>query len=156
MSNLFDIIICVGPNDTDIITSMVPYAISNVIGYRNIYLVCANPTISVDGTITIDEKIFPFNINDLIAKFGNNNRNGWYLQQLLKLYPLNTYILFDRYRFLVLRNTCLPLQHSIKIALQHLISGLHICLVLSYIFVLVKVFKIQSNGFYVSFNFSGI
>ena len=89
MSNLFDIIICVGPNDTDIITSMVPYAISNVIGYRNIYLVCANPTISVDGTITIDEKIFPFNINDLIAKFGNNNRNGWYLQQLLKLYSGN-------------------------------------------------------------------
>ena len=85
----FDIVICVGPHDSNIIAKMIPYTIRNVIGYRNIYLVCSNPTIIVDGTITIDEKIFPFNINDLIAKFGNNNRNGWYLQQLLKLYSGN-------------------------------------------------------------------
>jgi hypothetical protein len=45
--------------------------------------------INIAGTIIIDEKIFPFNINDLIIKFGNNNRNGWYLQQLLKLYAGN-------------------------------------------------------------------
>jgi hypothetical protein len=85
----FDIIICVGPQDSDIIANMVPYTIKNVIDYRNIYLVCADPTINIDGTITIDEKIFPFNIDDLITKFGNNNRNGWYLQQLLKLYSGN-------------------------------------------------------------------
>jgi hypothetical protein len=84
----FDIIICVGPYNGDIIANIVPYT-KNVIGYRNIYLVCADPTINIDGTITIDEKIFPFNIDDLIAKFGNNNRNGWYLQQLLKLYSGN-------------------------------------------------------------------
>jgi len=86
---LFDIVICVGPNDTDIIESMIPYTKKNIIGYRNIYLVCVNPTINIAGTIIIDEKIFPFNINDLIKKFGNNNRNGWYLQQLLKLYAGN-------------------------------------------------------------------
>ena len=85
----FDIIICVGPYDSNIIENMIPYTKKNVIGYRNIYLVCADPTINIDGTITIDEKIFPFNIDDLIAKFGNNNRNGWYLQQLLKLYSGN-------------------------------------------------------------------
>jgi hypothetical protein len=85
----FDIIICVGPQDSDIIANMVPYTKKNVMDYRNIYLVCADPTINIDGTITIDEKIFPFNIDDLIAKFGNNNRNGWYLQQLLKLYSGN-------------------------------------------------------------------
>jgi hypothetical protein len=85
----FDIIICVGPQDSDIIANMVPYTKKNVMDYRNIYLVCADPTINIDGTITIDEKIFPFNIDDLITKFGNNNRNGWYLQQLLKLYSGN-------------------------------------------------------------------
>lgn len=89
MSKLFDIIICVGPNDSDIIANTVPYTKKNVLDYRNIYLVCADPTINIDGTITIDEKIFPFNIDDLIKKFGNNNRNGWYLQQLLKLYSSN-------------------------------------------------------------------
>jgi len=89
MSKLFDIIICVGPNDSDIIANTVPYTKKNILDYRNIYLVCADPTINIDGTITIDEKIFPFNIDDLIKKFGNNNRNGWYLQQLLKLYSGN-------------------------------------------------------------------
>ena len=85
----FDVVICVGPNDNDIIKSMIPYSKKNIIGYRNIYLVCANPTINIEGTITIDEKIFPFNINDLIQKFGKHNRNGWYLQQLLKIYSGN-------------------------------------------------------------------
>jgi hypothetical protein len=54
---LFDIVICVGPNDTDIIASMIPYTKKNIIGYRNIYLVCVNPTINIAGTIVIDEKI---------------------------------------------------------------------------------------------------
>ena len=82
----FDIIICVGPNDNDVIYNMIPYTKKNIIGYRNIYLICANSTINIEGTITIDENIFPFNINNLIQNFGNKNRNGWYLQQLLKLY----------------------------------------------------------------------
>jgi len=100
--SVFDIIICVGPNDTGVIYSMIPYAKKNIIGYRKIYLVCANPTINIEGTITIDENIFPFNINNLIQKFGNNNRNGWYLQQLLKLYSgsvipgiLENYLILD-------------------------------------------------------------
>ena len=100
--SFFDIIICVGPNDNDVIYSMIPYAKKNIIGYRKIYLVCANPTINIEGTITIDENIFPFNINNLIQKFGNNNRNGWYLQQLLKFYSgsvipgiLENYLIID-------------------------------------------------------------
>jgi hypothetical protein len=86
---LFDIVTCVGPNDNDIIEKVLPYTKKNVIGYRNIYLICSNPTISIPGTITIDEKIFPFTINDLNDMFGKNNRNGWYLQQLLKFYAGN-------------------------------------------------------------------
>lgn len=85
----FDVVVCVGPNDNDIVEHVIPFTKKNVLGYRNIYLVCANPSISVSDTITIDEKIFPFNKQYLINKFGNNSRNGWYLQQLLKLYSGN-------------------------------------------------------------------
>ena len=85
----FDIVVCVGPNDNNIVEQVLPFTKKNVIGYRNIYLVCANPNINIPGTITIDEKIFPFSKNNLIEKFGNNTRNGWYLQQLLKFYAGN-------------------------------------------------------------------
>lgn len=98
----FDIVICVGPNDSNIIDSMIPYTKKNIIGYRNIYLVCSDPTITIEGTITIDERIFPFSIQTFIKQFGNNNRNGWYLQQLLKIYSGNiipniskTYLILD-------------------------------------------------------------
>jgi hypothetical protein len=86
---LFDIVVCIGPHDNDIVSDVLPYTKRNVIGYRNIYLVCSNPNISIPGTITIDEKIFPFTISDLQIMFGNNDRNGWYLQQLLKFYAGN-------------------------------------------------------------------
>lgn len=100
--SIFDVVICVGPNDNDIVEHMLNFNKKNIIGYRNIYLVCANSSIDIDGTITIDEKIFPFTINDLIEKFGNNSRNGWYLQQLLKFYAgsvipgiLSKYLIVD-------------------------------------------------------------
>jgi len=89
MDILFDIVICVGPKDNNIVEQVLPYTKKNVIGYRNIYLVCSNPDLSIPGTITIDEKIFPFTNADLVSMFGRNDRNGWYLQQLLKLYAGN-------------------------------------------------------------------
>jgi hypothetical protein len=85
-SNLFDLIICVGPNDTNILNSMLSFNKKNIIGYRNIYLICANPNIKIVDTIIIDETIFPFTIHDLNIQFGKNTRNGWYLQQLIKMY----------------------------------------------------------------------
>jgi hypothetical protein len=33
----------------------------------------------------VKEEIFPFTIKTLENMFGKNQRNGWYLQQLLKL-----------------------------------------------------------------------
>ena len=82
----FDIVIPVGPNDRDIIQKQLAYTKKNVIGYRNIYLICYDPSISARDCVTIDEKIFPFTI-DTVSKFhGKVERNGWYLQQLLKLY----------------------------------------------------------------------
>ncbi len=49
-------------------------------------MVCYDPTIQDPGCITIDERVFPFSIDTVAAFHGKLERNGWYLQQLLKLY----------------------------------------------------------------------
>jgi hypothetical protein len=82
----FDIVIPVGPNDKSIINEQIIYTQKNIIDYRNIYLIVCDPSITVEGCIIIDENIFPFNIDTVIKHHGKLNRNGWYLQQLLKLY----------------------------------------------------------------------
>ena len=82
----FDIVIPVGPNDKDIIFTQIEYTKKNIIGYRHIYLICYDPSINIDGCITIDEKIFPFTIETVSKFHGKLDKNGWYLQQLLKLY----------------------------------------------------------------------
>lgn len=87
---MFDIVILVGPNDKDIICKQIEYTKKNIIGYRNIYLICYDPNIIIDGCITINENIFPFSIDTVSNFHGKSNRNGWYLQQLLKLYSLIT------------------------------------------------------------------
>ena len=87
----FDIVICLGPHDIHIIHEMIIQTKQNVVGYRNIYIVSYDKNIKVDGCITIDENIFPFN-KAFISKYIQPNqkikedRSGWYLQQLLKLY----------------------------------------------------------------------
>jgi hypothetical protein len=90
---LFDIIICVGPYDNDIIKTSLPLIKKNIIGYRNIYLICASSIKNIENmeimenTIIINENIFPFTIDDIHNFFGKyTDRSGWYLQQLLKLY----------------------------------------------------------------------
>ena len=88
LDNIFDIVICVGPNDGNIISKQIEYTKKNIIGYRNIYLICYDPKIIIDGCITINENIFPFSLETVSNIHGKLNRNGWYLQQLLKLYAL--------------------------------------------------------------------
>ena len=91
--NLFDIVIPVGPHDKSILSKQIEFTKKNIIGYRNIYLICYDPTIIIEGCITIDENIFPFSI-ETVRKFHEKHdgydisRCGWYLQQLLKLYVL--------------------------------------------------------------------
>lgn len=87
----FDIIIPVGPHDSEAINTQIEYTKRNVIGYRNIYLICSDPMTNMEGTITIDETIFPFTKKDVIEIIGNiradnHDRSGWFLQQLLKIY----------------------------------------------------------------------
>jgi hypothetical protein len=95
---MFDIVIPVGPNDITIIKKQLDYTKKNIIGYRHIYLVSYDKSLEVEDCITITEDMFPFSI-DTVAKFhGKNTRNGWYLQQLLKLYAgLVIPTILDRY-----------------------------------------------------------
>jgi len=83
---LFDIVIPVGPKDKDIIFKQIEYTKKNVLGYRNIYLVTNDSTLNIDGCVNVLEKRFPFDINDVANYHTFSERNGWYLQQLLKLY----------------------------------------------------------------------
>lgn len=106
--NIFDIVIPVGPNDIDIINNQIIYTKKNVIGYRNIYLISCNDSLYIDGCITIKEDIFPFNMETIIKFHGKNKRNGWYLQQLLKLYAsyvipgiMDTYLVIDSDTFFI-------------------------------------------------------
>lgn len=84
--DIFDIVILVGPNDQTILNKQITFTKKNIIGYRNIYLICFDDTIQIDGCITINENIFPFTINTVKYIHGESERNGWYLQQLLKMY----------------------------------------------------------------------
>tara|TARA_R110002072_G_scaffold60435_3_gene153458 strand:- start:465 stop:2480 length:2016 start_codon:yes stop_codon:yes gene_type:complete len=99
---IFDIVIPIGPNDKSVINEQIKYTQKNIIGYRNIYLICYDPSITIDGCITINENIFPFNIETVAEHHGKLERNGWYLQQLLKLYAgkiipniLDKYLVID-------------------------------------------------------------
>jgi uncharacterized short protein YbdD (DUF466 family) len=99
---LFDIIIPIGPNDLEIIKEQINYTVKNVINYRNIYIISYDDTLNIPNCITISEKKFPFSIETIQKYHGVSNRNGWYLQQLLKLYAgfiipdiLDKYLVID-------------------------------------------------------------
>ena len=85
---MFDIVICYGPNDENIIDLMIEYTKKNIIGYRNIYIISYDKNIKINGCIIIDEKIFPFTKEYISKNINLKYRSGWYLQQLLKLYAV--------------------------------------------------------------------
>ena len=83
---MFDIVIPVGPSDASCISNQLVHTKKNIVGYRNIYLVSYDPALRIEGTTTIDERSFPFTLGDVASCHSPNSRNGWFLQQLLKLY----------------------------------------------------------------------
>lgn len=103
----FDIVIPLGPNEKKNIYKQIEYTKKNIIGYRNIYIVTNNfDNLQINGCKIIDETIFPFKMNDIASYFvnynGKKNRNGWYFQQLLKIYAslvidelLDNYLIID-------------------------------------------------------------
>jgi hypothetical protein len=101
----FDIVIPAGPNDISMIHHNIKCIKKNVIGYRNIYIVTPAKYITVDGAIIVQDY---FSIDDIAKYHKKSERNGWYLQQLLKLYAwkyipgiLDTYLVVDSDTFFV-------------------------------------------------------
>jgi hypothetical protein len=85
--HLFDIVIPLGPSDTEVITEQLKYTKKNVKGYRNIYIISHDDSLNFEGCVTVSEKIFPFNKKTVKENAAiDEGRSGWYLQQLLKLY----------------------------------------------------------------------
>jgi len=98
----FDIVICVGPNDSTVVEEMIINTKKNIIGYNKIYLVSYDPSINIENCITVDENIFPFNVSLINNLINSKQRSGWYLQQLIKLYSvfiipniLDNYLVID-------------------------------------------------------------
>src|SRR3990167_6051734 len=86
-----DIVIPVGPNDHEKVKLALNNAMKYVQGYRNIYLICPDDmdiTCDRENVTIIRESSFPFSIKDVANAHGTSFRNGWYLQQLLKLYAI--------------------------------------------------------------------
>lgn len=89
---LFDVVIPVGPHDVEMFTKVqLPCTRKNIVGYRNIYVICPDALVDLlqshCGNVTIvPESIFPFSIETVAQYHGKSGQNGWYLQQLLKLY----------------------------------------------------------------------
>jgi len=99
---MFDIVIPVGPNDKNIIEQQIIYTRIYILGYRNIYIITNIKELNIEGCIIVPENIFPFSIETISKFHGKNHRNGWYLQQLLKLYAglvipniLDKYLVID-------------------------------------------------------------
>ena len=126
---MFDIIIPVGPSDVSIITEQLLFTKKNVIGFRRIYLVCYD-VINIQNNLSllqkddesivlIDERIFPFHLQEIALYLGRNSRNGWYLQQLLKLYSgiviasiLDHYLVIDSDTFFLKPTTFVNYSNS--------------------------------------------
>jgi len=82
---LIDAVIPLGPNDRDTVELSIRSVRNFVSNARHIYLVGAeNPNIR--GVRFIDEKSFPFDKTTIGQILCSQQRAGWYLQQLIKLY----------------------------------------------------------------------
>jgi len=111
---MLDVVIPVGPSDIDIIHDQIKYTKQNIIGLRNIYVVSPVTNTNISGVILVSESIFPFSIQDVASKHGATSRNGWYLQQLIKLYAgscipdiLQNYLVIDADTFFLKPTTFL-------------------------------------------------
>ena len=83
---MFDIVVCHGPNDDDTMLDLnIQYNTANVIDRKNIYVITSDQNLKRDDCIVIHESVFPFSVAE-IREGSSENRYGWYLQQLIKLY----------------------------------------------------------------------
>ena len=80
-----DAMIPIGPNDLNTSILSARSVRCFVEGVRNIYVVCRDDP-HIDGTLFVDEATFPFDVQLVRTILGVEERAGWYLQQLIKLY----------------------------------------------------------------------
>jgi hypothetical protein len=85
----YDVIFPLGPNDVDLFKKYIKYNQQNILNYRNMYIVSYDPSIEVEGCITVNENKFLFLKEAIENKMGKIPRVGWYFQQLIKLYSHN-------------------------------------------------------------------
>jgi hypothetical protein len=86
-THTIDAFVPLHPKDLD----MLPYCViglrKNVNGLRNIYVVSEENPEDIDDIIWVPESKFPFSMEDVAAHIkSTNKREGWYLQQLFKMY----------------------------------------------------------------------
>jgi hypothetical protein len=89
---IFDVVIPFGPDDVSIIEKTLEQNLKHIQNYRKVFLISFDPSLKLnipDFVHVIDEKDYPFQKSD-VRKYSKNpipeGRDGWYLQQLLKLY----------------------------------------------------------------------
>ena len=98
-----DVVLCIGPNDTEVAARCIESVRTNI-QHRSI--VCIVPSgfksLEIPDTRWVCEDVFPFKKSDIDALFRRPERSGWYLQQLLKIYaPIvlpelsDTYLIVD-------------------------------------------------------------
>ena len=79
-----DVVIPLGPKDTAMMDRVIRGARENIVGCRRIVVVGTTP---IDGAEFVHEnQAFPFTLADVARIHGSGDRNGWYFQQLIKLY----------------------------------------------------------------------
>lgn len=94
-----DVVVPLGPKDVGLLKLHLKSILDNIVERRHIFLVVASdvndPMITgpinelgeaASEVTVLHETIFPFNPADVSAVIGRPSRNGWYLQQLIKLY----------------------------------------------------------------------
>jgi hypothetical protein len=98
--NEFDIVLCLGPKDREIVSYSLASIKKYVYGYRKVFIISkTDPKLEA---VFFDESNFPFSIKDVNNIINVPLRAGWYFQQLLKLYVsfvlpelLDTFVVID-------------------------------------------------------------
>jgi len=99
---MFDIVIPVGGYDTSQLESQLKHTRANVVGFRKIFIIASKDFKPPKDCTTVSEDTFPFSKETVAYFHGSRKRNGWYLQQLLKIYAgivipgiLDRYLVLD-------------------------------------------------------------
>ena len=124
--NLFcsqiDVVIPVHKKDAPTIDVVIKAVRENIINLRDVYVI--SKEIYTDNAIWIDEKEFPFSIDDVGNELGRigvgkHVRRGWYYQQLLKFYAHRVIDGLSQSFLILDADTCQIIQCSLAMKRLH-------------------------------------